>query len=115
MAIQHMDCNKKKWVSLGGHFVSMKLKLMKQIHEAMRQKQKQEIDQLQATEISLEMWLATVQKKARNTKTILFNTIRESEMKLKRAVCHLLGDNKLEVKALVNTSTKEMQRNNRIA
>jgi len=109
MAIQHTDNIKQEWVSLCGRVVSMKLKSMKQTHEATRQKQKQEIDQLRAAEISLEKRLEAVEKEARDAKTMLCNTIRESERKLERAVRHLSGDHKLEIEALVNASKIECE------
>ena len=105
MAIQHTDDIKQEWMSLCGRVILMKLKSMKQTLEATRQNRKQEIDQLRATEISLEKRLAAVEKEAQDAKTMLFNTIRESE----RAVRHLLGDHKLEVEALVNASKIECE------
>jgi hypothetical protein len=109
MAIQLTDNIKQEWVSLCGRVVSMKLKSMKQTHEATRQKQKQEIDQLRAAEISLEKRLEAVEKEARDAKAMLFITIRESEKILERAVSHLSGDHKFEIEALVNASKIECE------
>jgi hypothetical protein len=51
MANEHEGNIKQEWVSLCVRVISMKLKSMKQTHKATHQKQKQEIDQLQETEI----------------------------------------------------------------
>ncbi len=109
MANEHADNIKQEWVSLCGRVISMKLKSMKQTHEDTHQKQKQEIDQLRETKNSYDKRLAAVEKEARDAKTMLFNTIRESEVKLERAVRHLSGDHKLEVEALVNASKIECE------
>jgi hypothetical protein len=85
------------------------LTLMKQTHDTTRQKQKQEIEQLRTAEMSFDRRLAAGEKEARDAKTMLFNTIRESETKLERALRHLSEDHRLEVEALANKSRIECQ------
>ncbi len=53
--------------------------------------------------------MAAVEKEAWDAETIPFNTIKESEAKLERAVCRFSGDHKIEVETLVNASKIECE------
>ncbi|KAL3803763.1 hypothetical protein ACHAW5_004614 [Stephanodiscus triporus] len=109
MAIQHINDIKQEWKSICCRVVSTKLNLMKQTHDATRQKQKQEIEQLRTAEMSFDSRLAAGEKEARDAKTMLFNTIRESETKLERALRRLSEDHKREIEALAKKNRIECE------
>ncbi|KAL3817495.1 hypothetical protein ACHAXA_007085 [Cyclostephanos tholiformis] len=108
-AIESIDNIKQEWNIFCERVISVKLKSIKQAYDATCHDQNQEIEQLRTAAMSFERRLTAGEKDAQDAKTMLFNTIRESETKLARALRHLSEEHKLEIEALVKASKRECE------
>ena len=94
----------KEWKSLFGKAISTKLNSIKQTYEAICNKQRYELTQQRISDLSSSKRLAVAEKECKDAKAMVFNTVRESEMKLERAIRHLSDDHALQLEVLSNQS-----------
>ena len=102
--IQQVDTIKQEWKSLFGKAISTKLNSIKQTYDAICNKQRHELEQQRMSDLSSSKRLAVAEKECRDAKAMVFNTVRESEMKLERAIRHLSDDHALQLEVLSNQS-----------
>jgi hypothetical protein len=102
--IQQVGNIKQEWKSLFGRAISTKLNSIKQTYDVICNKQRHELEQQRMSDLSSSKRLAVAEKECRDAKAMVFNTIRESEMKLERAIRHLSDDHALQLEELSNQS-----------
>lgn len=102
--IQHVGNIKQEWKSHCGRAISTKLNSIKQTYDAICNRQRYELEQQRMSDLSSSKRLAVAEKECKDAKAMVFNTVRESEMKLERAIRHLSEDHALQLEALSSQS-----------
>ena len=106
----NIDKANDEWKSMCSNIIAAKLKSMKRCYDELIVRHNEETEQAESAHSEAlsrlkdksNHHMVAASKETQDTKQILFQTIRENEMKLGREIGHLREEHELEMKRLVN-------------